>query len=116
MRSSAFANPPPANRPAITVAHRPADRIPQTAMATQITTAIVASLVCRELESSPTKPKLMPVFTVYSKFRNKIPRSKRFWPFRSFAERISRITSALKIENISRLTRVAYRAILITFE
>ena len=68
MRSSAFANPPPANRPAITGDHRASDRIPQNVMAIQITTASEASLICLELDSSPAKPKLIPVLTVYSKF------------------------------------------------
>ena len=115
MRSNAFANPPPANRPAITGDHRASDRIPQNVMAIQITTASEASLICLELDSSPAKPKLIPVLTVYSKFRDTIPISKSFWPFRSLAERIPRTTSALKIEKISKLKRVAYRAILITF-
>lgn len=115
MRSSAFANPPPANKPAITGVQRAADRAPQTVMAKQITIARAASLVCLESDASLAKPKLIPVLTVYSKFRDPIPIFKSCWPFRSLAERISRMIRALKIEKISRLIRVMYRVILITF-
>lgn len=115
MRSSAFANPPPANSPAITDVQRAADRAPQTVMAIQINMASVASLFCLEFDSLLAKPKLIPVLTVYSKFRDANPIFKSCWPFRSLAERIPRMIRALKIEKISRLIRVTYRVILITF-
>ena len=115
MRSSAFANPPPANRPAITGVQRAADRVPQTVMAIQITMASAASLVCLEFDSLLAKPKLIPVLIVYSKFRDANPIFKSCWPFRSLAERIPRMIRALEIEKISRLIRVTYRVIIITF-
>jgi hypothetical protein len=88
--------------------------MPQIVIATQIKRATPDSRSCRVVEASPAMPKLTPVFIVYCRFSEAMPRGNSVMPFKSVPVRNSRTKSALVTEKVKISASLRKRFILLT--
>jgi hypothetical protein len=88
--------------------------MPQIIIARQIKRATPDRRSCRVLEASPARPKLIPVFIVYCRFSEVMPRGKRVIPFKSAPVRKSRTKSALATQAAKISASIRKRFILLT--